>query len=170
MNEPASFEQYPACIIFTANLLPLLMYVIGAFLLYTLWPVLIVPYVFFILLLEYRLLAGHCTDCWYYGKACAFGKGWLSARLFRKGRPEEFCGKQITWKDIVPDFLVFIVPVVAGIALLLIEFHILILAFVIGLLVLGFVGNALVRGQLACKYCKQREIGCPAAKMFEKKA
>jgi hypothetical protein len=25
-----------------------------------------------------------------------------------------------------------------------------------------------VRGQLACRYCKQREIGCPAAQLFNK--
>jgi hypothetical protein len=24
-----------------------------------------------------------------------------------------------------------------------------------------------VRGQLACRYCKQREIGCPAAQLFD---
>jgi hypothetical protein len=25
-----------------------------------------------------------------------------------------------------------------------------------------------VRGQLACKYCKQRELGCPAEQLFSK--
>jgi hypothetical protein len=24
-----------------------------------------------------------------------------------------------------------------------------------------------MRGQLACRYCKQREIGCPAAQLFD---
>jgi hypothetical protein len=43
-----------------------------------------------------------------------------------------------------------------------------ILILVIALLLLGFPGNALVRGQLACKYCKQREIGCPATQLFDK--
>jgi hypothetical protein len=58
---------------------------------------------------------------------------------------------------------------VAGIVLLLISFRVLVLTLVIALLVLGFAGNALVRGQLACRFCRQREIGCPAVQMFEKK-
>jgi hypothetical protein len=169
MSEPVCFDQYPARIVITANLLALLMYVIGAFLLYNLWPVLVIPYILFILLLEYRLLRWHCVDCWYYGKRCAFGKGWLSARLFPKGRTENFCGKKITGKDVVPDFLAFLIPVVAGLMLLLISFRVLVLALVIALLVLGFAGNALVRGRMACRFCKQREIGCPAVQLFEKK-
>jgi hypothetical protein len=34
------------------------------------------------------------------------------------------------------------------------------------LIALSFVGNAVLRGSFACKYCKQREIGCPAEKLF----
>jgi hypothetical protein len=43
-----------------------------------------------------------------------------------------------------------------------------ILILILALLLLGFMGNALVRGQLACRYCKQREIGCPATQLFTK--
>jgi hypothetical protein len=38
-----------------------------------------------------------------------------------------------------------------------------------GSFLLTFIGNGLVRGSLACKYCKQREIGCPAEQLFNKK-
>ena len=122
-----------------------------------------------IIILEFRLLGGHCTDCYYYRKTCAFGKGRLSCIFSPKGIPERFRHKKITWKDIIPDFLVFIVPVIAGIILLLNEFQWIILFLVIILLILGFIGNAFVRVQLACKYCKQKEIGCPAVQLFEKK-
>jgi hypothetical protein len=71
------------------------------------------------------------------------------------------------WKDIVPDFLVFIVPVLAGIMLLIQEFTLNVLILIVVLLLLGFFGTALMRGQLACRYCKQREIGCPAAQLFD---
>ena len=27
-------------------------------------------------------------------------------------------------------------------------------------------GTAFIRGSLLCKYCEQRKIGCPAAKLF----
>jgi len=79
MQELVCFENYPSGFIIASNLVSLLMYIIGAFLLYELWPLLVIPYLLFILLLEYRLLSGHCTDCWYYGNAWAFGTGWLSA-------------------------------------------------------------------------------------------
>jgi hypothetical protein len=169
MQESAGYEQYPTWIVIVSNLLSLFMYLIGAFLVYPLGLVWVILYLLFILLLEFRLQGGHCVDCYYYGKTCAFGKGRLSCLIFPKGIPERFCQKKITWKDIIPDFLVFFIPVIAGIALLLIEFQWTILFLVIFLLILGFLGNAFVRGQLACKYCKQKEIGCPAVQVFEKK-
>jgi hypothetical protein len=73
---------------------------------------------------------------------------------------------KITW--IVPDFLVFMVPVLAGIYILIREFTLIVLVLVLALLFLGFIGNALVRGYLACRYCRQREIGCPAEQVFRK--
>jgi len=51
--------------------------------------------------------------------------------------------------------------------LLIQEFTWIILILIIALVLLGFLGNALVRGQLACRYCKQREIGCPASQLFD---
>ncbi len=98
--------------------------------------------------------------------SCAFGKGRLSTLFFRKGNPENFSKIQITGKDLAPDFLLFMIPVLAGILLLVQAFSWSVLIFVIALLVLGFAGNALVRGQRACRYCRQREIGCPAEQLF----
>jgi len=170
MQEPAGYEHYPIGYVICANLLSLSIYCIGAFLVYQLSPVWVIPYILFILLLEFRVISMHCVDCYYYKKTCAFGKGRLSGLLFSKGIPERFCQKKITIKDIIPDFLVFIIPVVIGIVLLLIEFRLPILILIIVLLALGFPGNAFVRGQLACRYCRQKEIGCPAAQLFDKKS
>jgi hypothetical protein len=169
MMEPAGYEQYPTKIVILSNLLSLFMYLIGAFLMFQIGLFWAILYIFCIIILEFRLLVGHCTDCYYYGKTCAFGKGRLSCLIFPKGTPEQFNRKKMTWKDIIPDFLVFIIPVIAGSILLLIEFQWTILILVIILLLLGFFGNAIVRGKLACKYCKQKEIGCPAEQLFERK-
>jgi hypothetical protein len=169
MMEPAGYEQYPTKIVILSNLLSLFMYLIGAFLMFQIGLFWAILYIFCIIILEFRLLVGHCTDCYYYGKTCAFGKGRLSCLIFPKGTTEQFNRKKMTWKDIIPDFLVFIIPVIAGSILLLIEFQWTILILVIILLLLGFFGNAMVRGKLACKYCKQKEIGCPAEQLFERK-
>jgi hypothetical protein len=168
MQEPGCREQYPLSIVIGSNLVSLLIYVIGVILLsrFTLFWVL--GYVIFILLLEFRLLSGHCVDCYYYGKTCAFGKGRLSSLFFARGNPKNFSGMTLTWQDVVPDFLVFMIPVLAGIVLLIQKFTWTVLALVIALLLLGFLGNALVRVRLACRYCRQREIGCPAEQLFGK--
>lgn len=125
-------------------------------------------YVAYIVLIEIRLLANSCKDCYYYGKVCAFGKGKCSALFFKKGKPENFLKTEITMKDIIPDFLTFIFPLIGGIVLLLSNFSWLIIVLLVILVILGFGGNAVVRGSFACKYCKQREIGCPAEKLFSK--
>ncbi|OPY36772.1 MAG: hypothetical protein A4E34_00171 [Methanoregula sp. PtaU1.Bin006] len=168
METPACKENYPLWIVFVSNLVPLILYGIGVYLFLQLSIWWVVAYLLFILLLEFRLVSGHCTDCYYYGKTCAFGRGRLSARLFPKGSPERFTAMEITWKDILPDFLVFIVPVLAGTWLIVREFSWTTLILVIALLMLGFAGNALVRGLLACRYCRQRETGCPAERLFRK--
>jgi hypothetical protein len=168
MQEPGCHENYPTMIVIGSNLVSLLIYGIGAYILYKFSLIWAICYVLFILLLEFRLLSRHCVDCYYYGKTCAFGKGYLSSLFFPRGQPEQFNQKKITWKDIVPDFLVFIVPILAGIMLLIQEFTWTVLSLIIALFLLGFLGNALVRGQLACRYCKQRESGCPAEQLFDK--
>lgn len=168
MPEPVRYENYPFSTVIVSNLISVLIWVIGAFILSLIglpWAFL---YLLFVFALEFRLVSGHCRDCYYFGKTCAFGKGRLSALLFSKGNPEKFCSITLTWKDIIPDFLVFLIPVIAGIVLLVQGFSWTILVLVIVLLVLGFAGNAFVRGQLACRFCKQRGIGCPAEKLFDK--
>lgn len=142
--------------------------VIGAVLLSRFSIIWAVVYVIVILLLEFRLVSGHCVDCYYYGKTCAFGKGRLSSLFFRKGNPEKFSHMNVTWKDILPDFLMFMIPILAGILLLILNFSWTVLILVIALFLLGFLGNALVRGKLACRYCRQRELGCPAEQLFGK--
>jgi hypothetical protein len=39
---------------------------------------------------------------------------------------------------------------------------------VIMLVLLSTIGNSFVRGSLACRYCKQRDLGCPAEQLFNK--
>ena len=168
MQGPDCFENYPVTTVIASNLVPLLIWVTGAFILSRIglpWALL---YLLFVVALEFRLVSGHCRDCYYFGKTCAFGKGRLSALLFRRGSPDKFAQLKIGWKDLVPDFLVFLVPVIAGIVLLVQQFSWAILLLIIVLLLLGFAGNAFVRGHLACRFCKQREIGCPAERLFDK--
>jgi len=169
MQEPACCENYPATTIIISNLVPLLIWIIGAFIIFRIGLPYAILYLLFVFALELRLVSGHCRDCYYFGKTCAFGKGRLSAHIFRKGNPERFSQIALSWKDLVPDFLVFLVPVMAGIVLLARDFSLTVLLSIIVLLLLGLAGNAFIRGHLACRFCKQRELGCPAEQLFDAK-
>jgi len=92
----------------------------------------------------------------------------VSSWLFRKEDPSRFCEKEMTWKDMIPDLLLALIPFVIGIVLLIIDFKFIILAAVLLLILLTTAGNEYIRGSLTCKFCKQREIGCPADKLFNK--
>ena len=125
-------------------------------------------FVLYIAWLEIRLLRRSCVNCYYYGKVCAFGKGKVSCLFFKKGDTNKFKQDKITWKDMVPDVMVSLIPIVTGIVLLVTDFNWLILSMVLLLLLLSSIGNGLIRGSLACKYCKQRESGCSAEQLFNK--
>ncbi len=147
MQEPGCYENYPAATVIASNALSFLIYGISAVILYRFGIILVAAYVLVVLFLELRLMGGHCTDCYYYGKTCAFGKGRVSALFFKRGDQAKFSQNSMTAWDLVPDFLVFMAPVIIGIVSLIQEFNWMILALVVSLPILGFYGNALVRGQ-----------------------
>lgn len=163
------YENYPAWIVLISNLMQILIYVIGASIISLVGIFWLVLYIVYILILEIRMLRGHCVDCYYYGKTCAFGKGKLSSLFFAKGDNKRFPCMRITWKSLIPDFLVSVIPLIAGIVMLVVRFNWIILFLLILLFLLTSIGNGFVRSSLACKFCKQRKLGCPAEKLFSKK-
>ena len=168
MKKQKYYEKYPYWIIIISNVFSIAIYLIGAFIIYQLGSIWLVSYLLYILWIEIRILRRSCVNCYYYGKYCAFGKGKISYLLFKKGDSKKFIQDKITWKDIIPDFMVSVIPMLVGIAILIIDFNWFLLTMIVILALLTFTGNALVRGSLACKYCKQREIGCPAEQLFNK--
>lgn len=56
----------------------------------------------------------------------------------------------------------------AGMVLLVVNFDLLLLFAVVTLFFLGTVASGLLRNFLACKHRKQRILGCPAEKFFNK--
>lgn len=133
MQEPGCHDNYPTMIVVVSNLISVLIYGIGAYILYKFSLFWVICYLLIILFLEFRLLSRHCVDCYYYGKTCAFGKGYLSSLFFSRGQPQQFNTKKITRKDIVPDSLVLFIPILAGILLLIQEFTWIVLSLIITL-------------------------------------
>lgn len=168
MKEKTYYENYPLWIVLLSNIVSFAIYATRAFVIYKVGWIWLILYAFYITWLEIRVLRRSCVNCYYYGKTCAFGKGKLSCLFFKKGDSNRFNQDKITWKDIVPDFMVSLIPIATGVILLVINFNWLLLSIVLVLLLLTFIGNRLIRGSLACKYCRQREIGCPAEQLFNR--
>lgn len=146
----------------------LAIYAIGLYLMARVGLVCGLLYAAYCVWMEWRLLSGSCRSCYYYGKRCGFGKGRVCSWLFRKRSERGAGAKPISWRDVVPDFLVSLIPLGVGITALICSFSWPVLLLIITLVFLGSVGTGFVRGQLACKYCKQRELGCPAEQLFRK--
>jgi hypothetical protein len=167
--QAGSYENFPRRMVASTLLVQLAIYVLGGSIVLLLGPIFLAVYVVYIPVLEYRVLRQSCVDCSYYGRTCCFGRGRLCALIFDKGNPEKFPGRKIGWADILPDFLVSIIPLLAGILLLVISFDALLLAVVILLAILAFPVTGLIRRRWACLYCRQREAGCPAEQLFGRK-
>jgi len=117
-----------------------------------------VGYLAFWLLTMASVLAFACTRCYYYGKTCGaapFGK--LAALFFKKRAEEEF-GVATSYKATTLLLLAsFPLPILGGIASLIVGFslyRLLLFLVLIGLTAIGF-----VRRPRLCSHCKQAESG-----------
>jgi len=168
MKQVKSYENFPLWMPLIAISVPVLGYIIGAIILSGLHIIIAILYLTYCFGAEIFVVFRSCKNCYYYGKICGLGKGKIAPLFVKKGDPNKLAEKQVSWYDLIPDFLVSIFPIVGGIILLILNFSFLILGLIIILAILFFGGTAFIRGSFACKYCKQREIGCPAEKLFSK--
>jgi len=154
--------------VLTCNGVGLGTYAIGLWLTAQLGIVWALLYAAYCVWMELRLLWGSCRFCYYHGKRCGFGKGVISSWLFAKAPEQTTCKKEISWRNILPDFMVSLIPLGVGIGLLISAFSWVLLLLTIALVLLASVATGFVRNQIACKHCRQREIGCPAERLFNK--
>ncbi len=170
METKKTYESFPAPTVSLVILISISIYAIGTYILMGLGIWFAVLFLLYCGWIEFRILKHSCVDCYYYGKLCGLGRGKICSLLFKKGDPQRFVNSQISWTDLIPDFLVSIFPAIGAVVLLIRDFSWLILLLLLILLALAFPGTAIIRGSFACKYCKQREIGCPAERLFNKQS
>jgi hypothetical protein len=168
MKTTQTYDNFPVWIVMLSNLVSILIYSSGFFITLRLGWIAAILYLVFILAFEYRLISKHCVNCYYWGMTCGFGKGRFSALFFKRGDPAKFCNNDMSWKDMIPDLLISLVPFIIGIILMIIKFDFTLLFAASILIVLTTMGNGFIRGNLTCRYCKQRDLGCPAEKLFNK--
>ena len=168
MEATKTYSNFPFWIVILSNLVSILIYFSGFTILIRLGWIAAGLYLVYIMAFEYRLISSHCVNCFYWGKTCGFGKGRISSLFFKRGDPSKFCSNQFSWKDMIPDLMISLVPLLTGIVLMIIRFDFRLLVAALIIILLSSVGNGFIRGNLTCKYCKQREAGCPAEKLFQK--
>jgi hypothetical protein len=162
-------NSYPLWIPALSILLSLAIYSLGAYILSGFGPLVVAIYILYCLWEEYRVISRSCPSCCYYGKLCGLGRGLISPLFFKKGDPKKFTDREISWKDLIPDMLILLIPLLGGIIYLFIRFNFLTLALMVVITVLAMPGTGFMRGCLICPNCQQRELGCPAEKFFAKK-
>lgn len=166
----STYEDYPIWIVALTNLLVVAIYALGVYILSRLGLWAVIGYLLLCLFLEAKVLRQSCANCVYYGRTCGTGKGRLCALLLKRGDPQVLAQRKVSWKDVAPDVVVSLLPVVGGVILSIRSFSCPLLVAMLALLALTMGGNAVVRGRFLCRYCRQREIGCPAAQLFEQRA
>lgn len=164
------YEQYPLWMVLVVNIFQLAVYAAGAYILFELSMITGTLYVLYLLMLEVNVYREGCRYCCYYGKLCAFGKGKVAVMFFRRGNPKKFCERKLSFKDIIPQLLVVLIPVIVGIALIISRgFDWIILMAILYPLFSWLCLNPIIYGKLACAHCKQGSICCPALEFFMKK-
>jgi hypothetical protein len=163
------YDNFPLWIPFIAILISIIGYILGAFILSGFGIIFSILYLFYCLGMEMMIIFRSCKDCWYYGRICGLGKGKIAPLFVKKGNAKRFVDRDISFIDLIPDFMVMIFPLIGGVILLVLDFSIVLLGLMIILFVLFFGGTAFIRGTFSCKYCRQKEIGCPAYEIFNKK-
>jgi len=152
------YENYPRSLVAFNSLFALVGLAAGLIVLAQLGTWAWAGYLALYLLEMAAVLAFACTRCCYYGKNCGMGYGKLSALLFKKRAEEEF-HKATSHK--VAGILMLVIsplPILGGIASLIVGFslqRLLLFLALIGLTVVGFV----TRPRLVCGHCKQGESG-----------
>ena len=170
MKYVKTYENFPIWIPIIALSVSIISYIIGTIILMGFGIIVAVLYLIYCFGVELLVILKSCKNCYYYNKVCGLGKGKIASLLTKKGDPKKFTEKDVSFTDLIPDFLVAIFPLVGGIILSVIDFSLIRIGFIILLMIFSFGGTAIIRGSLACRYCKQREIGCPAEKLFSKKS
>ena len=162
------YENFPFSMVLFAVLVTVSIYALGVVILSGFGTIIVALYLLYCLGNEIHVMKMSCVDCYYYGKWCALGRGKAAPLFFKQGDPKRFTSKCVSWKELLPDILVLLIPLVGGIALLIRGFSWSTTMMLVALVALSFGGNSIVRSRIACKYCKQRELGCPAEQFFSK--
>lgn len=159
----STYESYPFSIVCLSTVQTIVSYAIGAFIFYlTVGFWLALSYILLCIALFWMAMRFRCSYCYYYGKKCPTGLGNLCKSLFKKGDSTEFGNPKNVKPVAVPSFTLMFLPLIVGLIYAFVSFSWFLLLSLIAYFVVAVNTGFLLRKNILCKSCKQREIGCPA--------
>jgi hypothetical protein len=168
-KEPQAFENYPLSTVLTTNGITLLIWVVSVYLVWQLGMLWGGLFIIYLIGLEFFVYKHGCSCCYYHSKRCAFGRGKIAPFIVKKDDPQKFCQRKVTWLNLLPVVLGSLIPIVAGVILLIRDFNWPILILTLIPLINWFFVNPLIYGKLICLHCQQGRLCCPANEFFGKK-
>jgi len=134
-------EYYSRKIICTNLLITFLSYFIGTLVIYSFNSIAGICYGIICILTIIVSLKLRCSYCFYYGKKCGFGFGVLSKILFSQGESKEFNNSKNVIPVLIFSLCVSIIPVIVGIVLLIVNFSVFHLIYLILYILVAFIPN-----------------------------
>jgi hypothetical protein len=155
-------EKYPISTVIFGNIIMLLIMIVGTVAVWYLldwWAWLYLAISLIMVYFVMRKLV--CRNCYYYDKWCALGWGKLSAKMFKKGKIEEFAESPgLKFAPAVYGLMMFI-PIIAIIISIVLIFDYTKIGILI-LLILFSIYSAGIGRKSACSKCKMN-ISCPGS-------
>jgi hypothetical protein len=81
-----AYDNFPTSIVLTVNLLFVLFYLAGAYIMFSLHPITGSLYLIYLIVLEFSIYREGCRYCFYYDKQCAFGRGKFAKLFYKKDK------------------------------------------------------------------------------------
>ena len=156
------YENYPAGTICLSAALTILSYALGALIFYMMSGMLGAGYIILCIVSLLVAMRYRCVYCYYYGKGCYTGLGIISKLFFKKGDSKEFKNPKNLIPAMIFSFAALLLPLIAGIYLLVTGFSLSILALFAAYMLVAVIPGFVLRKDLFCKHCKQGKLGCPA--------
>ena len=160
-------EAYPKGRMILGNLVMLLWFILGTIACWYFYPLIGWIYLVVAIILVYLVLRKLvCIYCYYYDKWCSLGWGKLSAKMFKKGKMEDF--KDCIGIKLAPATygLLMIVPIIL-LTISIIQVFSWYKIVVLVLLVLASLYSSVIGRKYSCSKCKMNLI-CPGSAVKKK--
>ena len=168
IDESQLVETYSLRTVCSSAILTVINYFLGFLILFSVDIILGFLYIFLCISTILISMKLRCSYCHYYGRRCSMSLGLLVKFFFEKGDPNEFKNRRNFIPTAIISFGTLILPLFVGVLSLIFKFSIAMMFVLVIYIIMGFIPNFIIRGDL-CDKCVQGQLGCPAYDQMKKR-